>query len=68
MKEKVITKKKGISYRLFLLLMTPVLIGAFIFFIPQANSEWQKETKDILHKTPTYQGWVPMEYQEDLPL
>lgn len=64
MKVTVIKKKRGISYRVFLLLMTPLLIGFMIYLIPQANSEWQRETKEIVQKSPVMQGWTPVEFKD----
>jgi len=44
--------------------MTPLLIGFFIFLIPQAHSEWQKETKEIIQKSPIKQGWTQVEFKD----
>jgi len=65
MKAKVMPVKKKASYRIFLLLIVPILIGFVIFFTPQAHSDWEKEGKEILQKTPTKQGWAQIEFKDD---
>ena len=65
MKTKAISQKKLTKKEFFLLMIAPLLIGAFITIlsVSSANASWQ----DLDHKkSPKEQGWV--EFQDKASL
>ncbi|MBI2707480.1 MAG: hypothetical protein HYX35_04120 [Proteobacteria bacterium] len=63
MKAKCIRQKTTTSYKFFLLMVVPLLIGTMISLISFSNAEW--ETQDVhIAKSPLQQGWVEVKGDE----
>jgi len=63
MKSQCIKQKTTKSYKFFLLMIVPLLIGTIIALTSFARAEW--ETKDVrIAKSPLQQGWVEMKGDE----
>jgi len=56
-KAKCIAKKTENSYKFFLLMIVPILIGAFIALTSLTHAAWDRK-EQILLKSPLEQGWV----------
>ncbi|MDZ4322699.1 MAG: hypothetical protein U1A05_01240 [Alphaproteobacteria bacterium] len=65
MKTKAISQKKLTKKEFFLLMIAPLLIGAFITIlsVSSANASWEDNKVD---KSPFLQGWV--EFQDTASL
>lgn len=58
MKTKAISRKKLTKKEFFLLMIAPLLIGAFITLLSSTNANASWKEKEEVNKSPLKQGWV----------
>ena len=66
MKTKAIYRKKLTKKEFFLLMIAPLLIGAFITLLSTSNANASWKDNEEVNKSPLLQGWV--EFQDKAPL
>lgn len=63
MKARCIKQKTTSSYKFFLLMIVPALIGTLIALTSWSHAEW--DTKDVrIAKSPLQQGWIEIKGDE----
>ncbi len=63
MKAKCIRQKTSRSYKFFLLMIVPFLLGSIIFLTSFSHAKW--EMQDVrISKSPLQQGWVEVKGDE----
>lgn len=63
MKSKCIKQKAAPSYKFFLLMIVPLLIGTTIVLTSFSHAEWEAQDARIA-KSPLQQGWVEIKGDE----
>ena len=60
MKAKCVVQKKAKSYKFFLFMIVPLLIGAMISCISLTYAKWDQKDIKLLKSSPVQQGWVEL--------